>query len=142
MTAALARSADRDGVAEADAADLTDTRPDWPEDWQTRRDAEDAVACQRLWQALLMACLRDAVEDLLSPRCRPTPAQRKLGMAPAGWIHSRDFHMTCALAGVEGAAVAALVDQAVARPGGLADLAARLATSTHLHSVFTRQRAA
>jgi hypothetical protein len=139
MTAALAMVSN---PPEAETDDLNNTRPDWPEDWATRREAGDAVACQRLWQAMLMACLRDAVEDLLSPRLKPTPAQRNLGMAPSGWIHSRDFYMTCALAGVEGEAVAALVDQAVARPGGLADLAARLATSTHLHSVFIRQRAA
>ncbi|MFQ1702936.1 hypothetical protein ACJ5NV_20390 [Loktanella agnita] len=58
-------------------------RMPWPEEWFVRRDRFDLVACQRMWGAVLLSCLRGALgvssayETEIAGRWLPTgPAHR------------------------------------------------------------------
>ncbi|SHF67052.1 hypothetical protein SAMN05444339_11017 [Loktanella atrilutea] len=78
------------------------TRPAWPDSWFNNHDPGDVVACRRLWASALLACIRDRIHEMT------VHEERRFGAARvgAGWIGSRDFHEMCALADVDGVAVA------------------------------------
>lgn len=65
----------------------------------------EAEVCRRLW----VAVVAQAAHDLLAPRLRgiqPNAEATARGQVLA-WLGSRDFHRVCALAGLDGATVAA-----------------------------------
>ena len=78
------------------------TRPVWPDSWFDARDPGDVTACRKLWASALLACIRDVVQD----RHGSKGFDQKRVPVSSGWIGSRDFHEVCALAGVDGIAVA------------------------------------
>ena len=78
------------------------TRPAWPDSWFDARDPGDVTACRKLWASALLACIRDVVQELHGSK----GFDRKRVPASSGWVGSRDFHEVCALAGVDGVAVA------------------------------------
>ena len=79
------------------------TRPAWPDSWFDARDPGDVSACRKLWASVLLACIRDVVQDLQGSEGFD---QKRVPVASSSWIGSRDFHEVCALAGVDGVAVA------------------------------------
>lgn len=103
-----------DMLAERDAAD-PDRMP-WPADWLTTRDPGDWAKCRALWCSVLLSCVRDALKG--NHVDKSTVAQTYV--ATAGWIGSRDFHMVCALAGVDGVAVADRLAQIGRDPAAIA----------------------
>ena len=73
----------------------------WPDDWFDRRDPGDAAACQRLWGAVLLTCIRSAI----GASADEDNGNTYVSAVPSGWVGSRDFHIVCALAGFDGQAV-------------------------------------
>lgn len=106
----------RDMIAEQCAAQ-PDRLP-WPEDWFDRTDSGQAQACRDLWGAALLACVRHAIGAAGMTDTRLNAGARILNV---DWFRSKDFHMMCALAGLDGVAMMdrlsnpALRDQIVAR---------------------------
>lgn len=93
-----------DELAASDPARLP-----WPDDWITRRDPGDADACRRMWGACLISCLHSVLKEAMAEFARGPKKprlQRNEGRPVLnGWIGSRDFHMVCALSGLDGVAV-------------------------------------
>lgn len=87
-----------DMLAEQQAAD-PDRLP-WPSDWLSGPNPYDWIMCRRMWCAVLLTCIRDALK--VAHIDKSTVAERYA--ASSGWIGSKDFHMVCALAGVDGVA--------------------------------------
>jgi hypothetical protein len=110
-----------------DAADIhpvEEERLPWPDGWDAARDPADAWRCRMMWCAVVSACVMSMLRAHLSPRAMDRPVRRsdplhKDGPAVGpGWLGSRDFHMTCALAGLDGAAVEHRLRRAMATPEG------------------------
>jgi hypothetical protein len=111
---------------------LRDVEPDrapWPEEWWTRNDPADGVRCQRMWSE----CLRLSLIEVCDVCCKDfdlreawdaKPAALRRGKRPdvrPSWIGSPDFHEVCALAGLDGEAVAQRARaQLVSREGAAA----------------------
>lgn len=95
------------------------------------RDPEDAERCRVLWAAVLVECLVSALEAKLwrlsAPGARRRPFSLTQG-APVGegWIGGRDFHMVCALAGLDGKAVEDALAGHLASAAGIDRLLAAL----------------
>lgn len=74
-----------------------------------------AEAARALWITVLHIALDEAAGRL---RTYHEPEKRERALREAeGWIGSRDFHMVCALAGLDGAAVLARFRAGDYRPG-------------------------
>lgn len=93
----------------------------WPERWWTERDSGDYRACRELWAASLLHCLRAA----LGLESYNDSYLGKGTMVGIGWIGSRDFHMVCALAGLDGSAVEYRLKTVAEDPAALAALMQR-----------------
>lgn len=91
----------------------------WPDSWFTENDVGDARACKELFGEVLLVGLRDvltgefsAARAKLAGKCRVSDS----------WVGTRDFHTVCALAGIDGLALA----QRLANPAQRAEMAKRL----------------
>jgi hypothetical protein len=107
LAAAAATAKQQDELPPVPLRDMLDelqiAQPDrleWPDSWFGRVDPGDADACQQLWCAALLTCIRSAV-GLLPDDVNGSGHSRPVG---SSWIGSRDFHTMCALAGVDGEA--------------------------------------
>jgi hypothetical protein len=89
----------REMIAEQCAAD-PDRLP-WPDDWFDHTDSGQAQACRDLWGAALIACIRTALDATGVYDGRPS---RETVNLSSSWFRSSDFHMMCALAGLDGVA--------------------------------------
>lgn len=58
----------------------------------------DLPGCQQLWRSVLAVALRDIFLPSVNRRTR-TSKERDEAVA---WVGSKEFHMVCALAGVDG----------------------------------------
>lgn len=65
----------------------------------------EAAACGSLWAAVLHQALKDIHDAQTGGPMRSAPYGGGRQPRPE-WVGSRDFHMTCALAGLDGTAVA------------------------------------
>lgn len=79
----------------------------WPDGWAAGRDPAEVRACQRLWITVLLSVLRDVLCVTTKDAARNGHYQR----TDDSYLRSRDFHTVCALAGVDGTAVADAVDR-------------------------------
>lgn len=86
-------------------------RMPWPDSWFRDGDPADAQACRDLWACVLATCLRGALRDATGRRERGNFLNVNTAVGK-GWIGGRDFHIVCALAGLDAAAVRAAVARA------------------------------
>lgn len=84
----------------------------WPDDWLRTKDSGQITACRALWQSVLLSCIRAAFEEVTDylrlSKSRLAPVKHEKTTAElfqSTWIGTRDFHMVCALAGLDGSAV-------------------------------------
>ncbi|MCB5199037.1 hypothetical protein LGQ03_07275 [Loktanella sp. TSTF-M6] len=78
-----------------------ENRMPWPDDWFDGVDPAHVKGCRALWASALLALIRDAFS---TPTFNQTQTLGKI-RATSSWIGSRDFHMVCALAGLDSVAV-------------------------------------
>jgi len=89
----------------------------WPESWWHTPDSGVANSCRAMWQTALRELLADALRDVIGLKPR---ADVITCSANRAWLGSRDFHMVCALAGMDGIAVEDRVTAAIATEAGAA----------------------
>lgn len=89
--------------------------------------SQEAEACRQVW----LAVLAQAVRDIFAPSAFNTRSDRRaeekllVQHKAEQWIGSRDFHRTCALAGLDGTKVEARLRRRMAeRDAGGFDFAA------------------
>lgn len=128
------------------------SREQWPSEWFSRNDPADGVRCQRMWAE----CLRVSLLDVCETYCKDCDLQAAWDKTPevfrktqrpevrVSWVGSADFHQVCALAGLDGEAVASrvkakLVSRAGAVAMGLALSAAVRATNGGGHRHVLRE---
>lgn len=97
-----------------------DTRMPWPSRWFDTVDPGDVSACRALWACVLASCLKGAIADACQRADRGN-FMGQGGAVSAHWIGSRDFHMVCALAGLDGIFVLDQVEAALALKGAALD---------------------
>lgn len=95
----------------------------WPEDWWDRTDPGHWDACRKLWafallkqiEDMLIVTLRRAAGTERSGQRRDVSSNVGIRTQPE-WVGCRDFHMVCALAGLDGEASADALRPAMADP--------------------------
>lgn len=106
-------------------AELQEAQPDrlpWPDDWFDHTDSGQIKACRSIWGAALLACIRHALDASGMTDKRLNAGARVLNV---DWFRSRDFHMMCALAGLDGVA---MMDR-LSDPARRDDIVARLSAN-------------
>lgn len=117
------------------------TREPWPASWFAVNDPADAYRCQQMWGEALRLLLIDVCKDVQAvfERQAVWDAMRtKHGLRPIirpSWVTSADFHLVCALAGLDGEAVADRVTAKLRTAEGAAEMIAALAGPTTLRRV-------
>jgi hypothetical protein len=106
----------------------TDRAP-WPEEWFATNDPAHGYRCQRMWAECLRMSLLDVCETYCKDCDRRDAWDRASDVFRQGprpevrpsWVGSADFHLVCALAGLDGDAVAQRVKaKLVSRDGAAA----------------------
>ena len=90
-----------------------------PEWWRSDELPMQHKRCLLMWQTALRDLLADALRDVLG--LKPLP-NLTTSAGTRAWLGSRDFHMVCALAGLDGGAVEDRVMAAIATDAGAAAL--------------------
>lgn len=137
----------RAAVAELGAAQPE--RAQWPERWWTDNDPDDGLRCRDMWAEALRICLIDICEQVCEDFAAqafwdgtPEPLRhgRPRPLVRMHWIGTPDFMMVCALAGLDGDAVAGRVKRQMQTAQGAADLGRAL--SSAVRSSFGPMRTA
>lgn len=104
-----------DELAEADP-----NRLPWPDDWFAHTDSGQIAACRGLWNSVLLSCIRSVFGAL-------GVGEEQAGnkRLEASWIGSRDFHMVCALCGLDGVAVQSRLRRMASDPALIAALSGK-----------------
>lgn len=131
-------------------AALRNEEPDrapWPAEWFVHNDPADGVRCQRMWAE----CLRVSLLDVCEAFCKDwdrrahwdaTPAAVRQGTRPdvrPTWIGSADFHEVCAMAGLDGEAVASRVRAKFTSREGAAAMGLMLSAAVRADGGNTRR---
>lgn len=105
-------------------------RTPWPEDWFAGADPADTARCQRMWAECLRLSLLDVCETYCKDCDRRDAWDRASGVFRRGprpdvrpsWIGSSDFHLVCAMAGLDGEPVAERVKAKLISREGAAEM--------------------
>ena len=95
MAAVLAAEIAADDKSARAPKPALERRMPWPDEWFRQTDPFDIVACQRMWGAVLLTCMRGALG--ISGEFD----NRTAGKVSSDWIGSRDFIQVCDYAGVD-----------------------------------------
>jgi hypothetical protein len=140
------RGAELRAVLAALRNDEPDRAP-WPVEWFANNDPADGVRCQRMWAE----CLRVSLLDVCEAFCKDwdrrahwdsTPAAVRQGTRPdvrPTWIGSADFHEVCAMAGLDGEAVASRVRAKFTSREGAAAMGITLSAAVRADGGNTRR---